>query len=53
MTMGDPNITRQKGRLFCMKQNPNNKDAVGKKHATKKYDLHFQFHSFCHDIFFS
>mgnify|MGYP001428400176 CR=1 FL=1 len=21
MTMGDPNITRQKGRLFCIKQN--------------------------------
>ena len=28
MTMGDPNITRQKGRLFCIKQNLFNPDSV-------------------------
>jgi len=28
MTMGDPNITRQKGRLFCIKQNMFNSESV-------------------------
>ena len=28
MTMGDPNITRQKGRLFCIKQNMFHSESV-------------------------
>ena len=33
MTMGDPNITRQKGRLFCMKQNPTSNDTIDVEQA--------------------